>query len=1073
VRIYFGFSLFIIVNLLCASAPAQNSDARGVGYNKLKGSNNSEAEVKPLDKMLNSLLNGRNDEIIKNIESKYGCKPLSSEPSLRAAQLIDRFNTVPRSEEEIKYQAFCWESADRTVKGLKNKNPALANLLSTKAQQNRDSIKIQEAIDSCPGGTGDFGSRLKKQLQVAMPFDDIFRSIPIKVPPSVSEELSLSQLRDAIYAESLVQGVESGITVAKTHGLKFSNIVEKVCPEGSACVKDNKLRNLKEFLQSRYENLKNSNIPQKSDLEVYQALSNSVKKMDLNAKTFNSNLQCKIFGQGPESSLSQCYSKNSDSNQKQLNSNYYNHIDDVFGSDEGSLLAHEPFKGQLASMYRGIPVKIDNETHYIAFEKRNESPTKDFGSGKAVWDELPDNLRLVGGQKAVHDAAANALQNTIKYTSELNKIENDIQHGRDPDYGIFTSGNPELKGLALMARLNPGATARVIVSNPQLAKSGVLCKMLTVGEEFEKDKQVEGKIQTVLGFGSIAVGLTAFLLPTGVTQVMSAALTATGVAMAAGGTAISAKNVYDQHLLANRTSAAYSATKNVDLKYDSEIANSEMASSAAQVVGDAAGPFLIKGLTKGISAERLITNKAILDEANSATKSGIYALKSIKDPEIQGAILARMKGPEGLRALDEAAKKNPKEVEKIIDKINNICGKKAASLFNNKTFFPFAMMSQLIVSQAIAADFGCSYAELNELADQLQRFAGFDSATLRRGEWVSVKNSDLTLSNAKVIRVDGDQVIVNVFDAQNHALEKTVNSYELGHPLQAHSPSNKIPLDSWRSQKPGTPVTYQSLRGNTYNGRYVAETKDFIFYKEANGEVAMLKKEKLKDFSYKGSQYKENSNQNSNFMAGDQITFMRHSGELWRGKIEMIYPDGSAQVSFINEAGLPAHRKINLEDLIGEMKKTPPPVPPRAPPASPPAPLNQAKSPFPPRKQSPDQVLKFKKEEAAFPASKLSRAEQQAFFDDASTFKDYGGSKEASRLKEKGFKVFGIERGANVSNAELKTTYLKLIRKYHPDNAKDYAAEMGLDPSEAKAILTEQLSLINTTYDVLKKTISY
>jgi hypothetical protein len=954
-------ALHLLICICIISGQAQISAAselRRGAYNELghSGSNNNFNELplsrKPQDPVLNSLISGRYDSAIDRVSVQYACKPLSSDPTKRAQALIQKFDS-PRSEEARKYQAFCWESADKTIKDLAGQDDALANTLKLKVKTNRESVKTQAAIDSCPGTDSEFRRRLRQQLELAQPFEDIFRSVPIKIPPQVSEQDSLRELRKAIYSESLTQAAERSIVLAKTHGLGHSKIIDKICPSDSICAKETSPRDLKAYLQSRYENLKNADIPQKSDAEVYSSLQSSVRRIDQEAKKFNSQLTCHEVGSAvtgssricnsasaytkfsacPESACSNPEKKSadmtSDKRAGQLNKEYYSAVDEILGSDQGSLLAHEPYKSQLKTLYGGIPVKMNGETSYVFFKKHNEPPGFDSLSDKTAWKELPENRRLVGGPQTVHEAALNALDNTAKYASALNKIENSIRKGNDPDYGIFSMGDPEKAGLALISRLNPYATARVLLSNPQIARTGAICSMIEAGEQFEKNKETEGLIQSILGLGAIAVGAAATLLPTGITQVVGPALALTGTGLAAGGTAISTKNAYDNYNLSSRTGYAYSATKNVDLKYDSEKANSEMVTSAAQVVGDAAGAALLKSLSSGASAKRAIINQQILQEAARAKRAGQSIFDDVKNAEALGSVLGKLSGPEELVALRAAAKKDPVKWKQLVNRLNRVCGATARNgvIQNPQLLYSkYLFLITIFESAALAADFGCSLEELNTLTIELRRFAGFDSATLRPGSLVTIERSDGTISNAEVTGFWGNGEVAVEWTENGKRMGKTVPDYTLGNGFEGYG-FGKLPKESYRSQPSGTRVSYKSLRGNQYDGYYVAETDEFIFYKERiNGEVTGLRKERISGYANEnphankghsggGGNSNNSDRAHNDFSAGDNVSFSRSSGAKSEGRIVLMNPDGTATVEFIDESGRTAYKTVPLEDL--------------------------------------------------------------------------------------------------------------------------------------------------------------
>lgn len=449
---------------------------------------------KPADKFIQDLLYKREDALSRSILEKYKCNPQGRTPETRAQSLIQTFN-LPRTAEERRFQSMCWAEAEETAKALKGKDDILAQNLKLSLTANRDAINIQQAIESCHGPSSASRTELLKLLQTAAPLD-LFRTVPAN---------STAQLRDAIYSESLALSVDRSIELAKAHGLNYSNIVDRVCPTGSPCANDSHQRNLKTFLQSEYEQKKTESIPRENDSTVFNSLQGNVSRIDSAGKTFNSQLDCREVGTFLTGSNLLCNAKNSDDGPKSQNSNFYSTVDDIYSSNDGALLAHEPFKNDLKTIYSGIPVNWNGETSYVFFDKHNNPPGQDALNDKTAWTPLPDNLRILGGAQSVHEAAVNTFQDTIKYATELNKIEDSLRKGKDPDQFIFGTGDPSLKGLALMARLNPEGTARVLLSNPQLAKTDIPCQMISAGQDLEREKEIEGKIQKVASLGSLAL----------------------------------------------------------------------------------------------------------------------------------------------------------------------------------------------------------------------------------------------------------------------------------------------------------------------------------------------------------------------------------------------------------------------------------------------------------------------------------------------------------------------------------------------------------------------------------------
>ena len=636
---------------------------------------------KPTDRNLDALIGGRYEDVIKNVQTQYACQPLSANPSTRAQEIMSKFE-LPRTDEERKYQAFCWESAENTIKALKGKDDILANKLTQKLKTNRDSIKTLRAVNSCPGPDSELRDRLKKQLEIGTPLDT-FRTIPVKVPPEVTEQESARQLRDAIYSESMVQSLERSIVLAKSHGIGFSNIVDKICPADSVCAKGKHGRDLRAYLQARYDSLKNAPIPRIPDSVVSRSLENAVHHMDQDAQKFNSQLRCYEAGSAMVGSNRICNTKTTDQDVAALNKNYYDNADKIMSTDTGSLLGQEPYKSQLKTMYGGIPVTLNGETTYAFFKKHNEPPGWDPLYKKTAWEELPSNLRLLGGPESVREAAQNALKNTVKFTGELNKIEASIRKGKDPDYGIFSSGDPELKGLALMASLNPEATARVLLSNPQIAQTDTVCKMLNYQKQMESNKELRGKIEMVAGLTVGVAGFVMTLAPTGITQIVGPEVIAVGgelaigagVGMATWGTGFAAKDWNDNRISANRTEYAYSATNNTDLKYDSEKANSAMMKSAGIIAGNAAGAFLI-AFNKGIKSLLLLKkNEAVLAEAVELKTAGKFALEEAVDsPEAMGTLMNKAKDPTELDEWNKLATEHPDAVKEIMAPVKDCAG---------------------------------------------------------------------------------------------------------------------------------------------------------------------------------------------------------------------------------------------------------------------------------------------------------------------------------------------------------------------------------------------------------------
>lgn len=815
------------------------------GGDKLRVGLPSTSQKKPIDPLMNSLANQRMNDLTKNLEAKYGCKSVTGDPKANAARLISVFAQA-RSEENRKYQAYCWQEAEKLILNLKQKNEdALANDLHLSLEANRDSVKTQLAVESCPGEDSEFRRRIVSALEKNRRFDDLFRSVPIKTPPDVTEKEALSRLRKAIYSESLAESIERTVSVSKRHGIPISpNLVDKICPINSSCANSKEPRDLKAFLSSHYERAKHAPVDKVSGRVALSHLSAGVEQLNKKGKSFNeANLHYGIVGGKGAKGYS---AKTSSAQIRKGSTDYYQSADDILGSDMGSLLAHEPFKNQLKTMYTGVPFKLKGETRHLFFGKINETPSSI--EHLEVWSPLPEKLKIVGGELDIKEAATNALNGTAKYANELNRIEESIKSGRDPDYGIFSTGDPETKGLAIVSKLNPTATARILLSNPALARSGLICRMIDAGTVLEKNKEVEGRVQTFLGLGSIVVGLGATLLPTGLTQVAGPIISGTGATFALAGTAISGKATYDSYIESQRTGAAYSATKDTNLKYDSEKAGSELLTNAAQIVGDAAAPAFIRGLNRNASPARKAMNTKILSEVATSTKAGKYALGEVASSEIQGAILARMKKPEDVAAINRAAQANPKGWETLLKRINGACsgGLKVSSVLR----VPYQMsliemFSVLFVSVAIAeTQYGCSLDELKGLADEVRRFAGLDRSAVFEGSRVTIRRGDGTsMSNGVVTGYDEDTglAIVQVIDSNGNPKIKKAPWWELGHPYNISS-SKKIPTESFRKYEPGQKIEILENGRVAEQASYVAETGDKILVKthDSGGNVVWL-----------------------------------------------------------------------------------------------------------------------------------------------------------------------------------------------------------------------------------------
>ncbi len=340
------------------------------------------------------------DDQNNRIYKKYQCTGLQQDPSVRAKQLITLFS-LPRTSQQAIYQGFCFDEAQNTISVLKNKNGALAQSLSLKLKEIQGELQVQAAFDSCPGGSTPLRSRVGKLLQTAEPLP-LFRTLPVPAPPPLDK--AVDSLRGAIYSESMSLAVDRSVFIAKTHGLATTDLIDKICPPQSTCDGDHNGRNLRTYLKTEFYNAVKTPIERKSDSQVYSALQNAVSRLDKAAKKFNSTLKCHKTGTSGgtgavvEGSHEICDSTlASDDSQLQQSRAYYDEVEDILSSNEGSLLGHEPFKYDLRSVYNGIPMQVGGKTVYAFEQKYNDPPGFDSFNNRDDFQRLPDSLRLLGG----------------------------------------------------------------------------------------------------------------------------------------------------------------------------------------------------------------------------------------------------------------------------------------------------------------------------------------------------------------------------------------------------------------------------------------------------------------------------------------------------------------------------------------------------------------------------------------------------------------------------------------------------------------------------------------------------
>jgi len=268
--------------------------------------------------------------------------------------------------------------------------------------------------------------------------------------------------------------------------------------------------------------------------------------------------------------------------------------------------------------------------------------------------------------------------------------------------------------------------------------------------------------------------------------------------------------------------------------------------AAAEKATESLNTSRVKQAMTEVNPNRSTVDDAILKEAQKAEQHGQLALSHLT-PDAEGGVLAQLKGPEELQAIDAAAAKHPDEYQKILKEHPCLTRDGHTSLNVVSKFFAFLEIS--LVEEVEAAAFGCSISELGQFTEELRRFAGLDNLDLRANDWVTVMGPDgRTMSNGQIVHFEGDTAVVRVFNPDGSpAVPLHVPYWDLGHYYEM-SVTEKIPLEAYRTSAPGTRVSYTSSSGNQYTGYYVAETKDRIFYKEStdpNSPVIALWRNRL------------------------------------------------------------------------------------------------------------------------------------------------------------------------------------------------------------------------------------
>lgn len=699
----------------------------------------------------------------EDIVAKYACKNLSSDPETRAQQLIEKFSQG-RDLESRRYQVLCWSTAEQTAKDLTGKNDELAQTLRNRKAFSERAVNLQIAIEKC-GGESAFSKMMVQKLAEAQPFDDLFRTIPIKIDGASPTDIRNS-LRDAIYSENLTLAMDNSIRLAKSYGLGTSNLLEKICPTGSVCESPSqpRARNLKAFLGQEIYSKELKNIPQKNLLEVANNLQGALQSINDEGKAFNSQLACHNV-RSLSSNIRLCNTKLSDEKQAALNANYYARVNQITSTLDGNLLDHEPFKTE----YRGIYATslVERLGGGLLYNQKNAKPGWDSVNGKTNWDELTSDMKLTGGVEKIKEAAQSTLDSTIKYTNELNRIEDAVRKGKDPGYGILSSGDPAENALVLMARLNPTGAARVLLANPGLAKTDILCGMARASEQMEKDKDTEALLQNTLGWGSLALGVGSALLPGG--QIATPGLVAAGAGVlagvASGGVGV-ARGVAD-YKEAGRSDSAYSATG--DKKFRDEASrsrqagNSAMTGAALAIGGSAAqGLTVAKGFKAALAAREASAaeeaiQQGILEKAAEASKRGNLALDGLNDLEIEGAVLGMLKDPKDIADFNRLAQSDPAKFKVYLDRLRKACSSHAGA----DSAFPIYALIFPFVSEVAHAGGVCNWDELKTITAQMRASAA------------EVKLRPPTVTESAIMKDPNYSILQEITPQELAALKKT------------------------------------------------------------------------------------------------------------------------------------------------------------------------------------------------------------------------------------------------------------------------------------------------------------
>lgn len=660
-------SILLLQNAFADGLAVRGKDQNPVSLTK------SVATSPYLEAVKKGVLGNRFQDLVEKSQKDYPCPVVGGDP-VQDSKVLQKVLSAPRTQMMRNYQFSCWNITQSTIEKLKKKNPSEARALESSFEEHRSLLQIQQTVENCPGGDSEIKSKLLQQLAYGKrPLEDMQRFSAVPVSSPLNEEKASIDLRRAIYSEGLALTIEQVRKVEKQFPIsQTSSLVDKVCPPYTTCGEIKEPRVLSSFLKSIDARANSKSVSSASPSQAFLSLQKEVGRINQVAKKFNEE-GLKLSASTVQMTASHWVPKKSSEETKALNNGFYETVDEVRLTEFGFLLDQEPLKGQIKNIYSGIPIKKNGVTQYIFASEHNKNAS-------AMFDRLPDNLKISGGGHVVIQAAKNSAQNSVEFGRKLTKIETDIKNNDGSEWSFLGSEDKNAKGLALMMRLNPEATARVLMMQPEVAKAKnakgerLICSILEKGRAFEREEKIEGQIQLALGLSSLAAAGIAMVIPSGVTQPVGAGLAVVGVGLSAGSVGMSLRQYNRQSELGELHRLAASAQpKELDhLKKSREEYSKSFTSMAEAVVGAADVVPFMKGFKAGKAwtAEKA---KVMFDKMRALKSAGSWKLGEKLHPEALGRLLSMIDDPEELARIEKAIATDPKKFESIFNKVGQLC----------------------------------------------------------------------------------------------------------------------------------------------------------------------------------------------------------------------------------------------------------------------------------------------------------------------------------------------------------------------------------------------------------------